>query len=183
MAKKLLVRTPKTLDGKSLVYDADKRPVYSESIVELGARKTLESLSASMPKHLRYELEEVDIDESPLGSTNEELKKKLALLEEASETVELKKKIADLEAKLAGKPAEPTAAEKEAAEPNIEAAERQSIRDAAVADIKALNAEKGIDAISKVNDPEVLKAVIDGEQRKTVKEAAEKRLAEIGVNQ
>lgn len=99
MSKKLLVKTPHTLDGKTLQYDDQKQPVYRNSIVELTARKNLESLNASLPKHLRHEFEVIEVeDQAAQGSSTEQLKKKLGELEAEKENQELRKRIAELEA-------------------------------------------------------------------------------------
>ena len=64
MAKKLKVKTPQTTDGKNLAYDENKQVIYTESIVELNAKKEFESLNARLPIHLRNEFEEIDEEEA-----------------------------------------------------------------------------------------------------------------------
>jgi hypothetical protein len=99
MSKKLLVRTPQTKDGVNLLYNDEKQVVYKESIVELAAEKGLKSLNATLPTHLRHEFKVIEVDEATAqSSSNEELKKKLAALEEENETEKLKQRIAELEA-------------------------------------------------------------------------------------
>lgn len=61
--KKLLVRTPQTKDGINLKYDSDNQPVYKQSIVELGARKQLDSINSTLPEHLRHQIMEVEVDD------------------------------------------------------------------------------------------------------------------------
>ena len=101
MSKKLLVRTPQTKDGVTLQYDADKKPVYKESIVELAAKKILESENAKKPEHLRHEFAEIDIPESAKGSSVPELLKKLQELEDSKQVQTLQERISLLEAELA----------------------------------------------------------------------------------
>ncbi len=120
MAKKLLVRTPQTKDGVNLLYNDEKQVVYKESIVELSAKKGLESLNATLPKHLRHELSEIEVaDVSAASSSNEELKKKLAELEAQKEKDELLKRISDLESERDGKstPATPEPVQESTPEP------------------------------------------------------------------
>jgi hypothetical protein len=130
MSKKLLVKTPHTVDGKTLQYDENKQVVYRKSIVELSARKNLESLNASLPKHLRNEFEVIDVeDQTAQSASNEELKKKLAELEAEKENKELKKRIAELEA-------EKEASAKKGAE-EAEAAAKVKADEEAIAKAKA----------------------------------------------
>lgn len=61
--KKLLIKTPYTRDGRTLVYDENRQPIFKESLVEDTpfVRKQFESLNSSTPEHLRHELVEVDV--------------------------------------------------------------------------------------------------------------------------
>lgn len=61
MAKKLLVRTPATRDGRTLVYDENRQPVFRETILELSARRGLESENATRAEHMRHEFTEIDV--------------------------------------------------------------------------------------------------------------------------
>lgn len=63
MAKKLLVRTPVTRDGITLVYDENRQPRFKETIVEPWARKEFESLNSSMAEHLRHELIDIEVSD------------------------------------------------------------------------------------------------------------------------
>jgi len=60
--KKLLVRTPQTVDGKNLAYDENKQPVFSETVVEPYAKKFLESENAQRAEHLRHEFQDVEVE-------------------------------------------------------------------------------------------------------------------------
>lgn len=176
MAKKLLVKTPVTVDGKNLLYNKDKQPQYATSILELAARKGLESLNSRLPEILRHEIEEIEVlDEVSISSSTEDLKKKLLELEAESENHKLRQRIAELEAEKAQRDASKD-------EPSLDVAQRTTVKDAVRADIKGMKAEDAIATIAALNNPEEIKAVIEGEQRKTVLEAAEKRLAELGAN-
>lgn len=61
--KKLKVLTPVTVNGNTLAYDADKNPIYRESIVELAAKKDFEALNAKLPEHLKHKLEIINLTE------------------------------------------------------------------------------------------------------------------------
>lgn len=161
MAKKLLIKTPQTTDGTTLRYDDNSQVVYKNSILELGARKNILNLNAKLPKHLQHVIEEVEIDDQPIGSSNDELRKKLANLEAQQENDELKKRIAELEAKLSTGTSEPNA-----------------------------NAESKVETVAslatKIKEAETIDEVnvIAGtDERKGVVEAAKKRIAELEANQ
>ena len=55
-----------TRDGRTLVYDDQRQPMFKESYVENSpfVRKQFESLNSSMLEHLRHELIEVDVPEA-----------------------------------------------------------------------------------------------------------------------
>jgi hypothetical protein len=157
MAKKLLVRKPVTRNGITLVYDDEKQPVFTESIVELSAKRIFESINASLPTHLRYELKEVDVTEVVAGgSSNDELKKKLEDLEAADEKKRLLARIAELEA--AQNPSTDTSL----------------IGDPEKATVVIAN-------ITEEKTKEQVKNLLGSDERKTVKDAAAKRIAELEV--
>jgi hypothetical protein len=60
MAKKLLVRTPKTRDGLTPVMTPEGQRVFTHSIVEPWARAELESLNNTRAAHLKHEFEDID---------------------------------------------------------------------------------------------------------------------------
>jgi BMFP domain-containing protein YqiC len=158
MAKKLLVRTPVTTDGVSLVYDENKQPVYRSSIVELAARKGLESINATLPKVLRHEFEVVEVEEDAKSASNEDLKAKLADLEQQEEKAKLERRIEELEAKLSG--------------------QSGAAGDSTVTDEKL----KAADVVAKIQAAETVAQVEDlakDDTRKTVQDAAAKRTAEL----
>jgi len=100
MALKLLVKTPKTINGVTLLYDADKKVVYRENIMELAAEAGLRELNAKLPEHLRHEITKVEVKEVGVANSKiNELKKRLAELEAEKEDKELLAKIAELEGK------------------------------------------------------------------------------------
>lgn len=71
MAKKLLVRTPATKDGRTLVYDENRQPVFRETILELSARRGLESENATRAEHMRHEFREIEVpDKRRAGGLN-----------------------------------------------------------------------------------------------------------------
>jgi hypothetical protein len=70
MAKKLLVRQPKTTDGITIAYDDKQQPIYKEAIVEPWAKKQFESLNGSLPPHLRYTFQEIEVDEEAQHAQN-----------------------------------------------------------------------------------------------------------------
>lgn len=55
------ILTPQTKDGTTLVYDADNKVVYSESIVEDKARPHFLALNAKLPSHLQHKIENVEV--------------------------------------------------------------------------------------------------------------------------
>ena len=61
--RKLKVTSPVTVDGRNLQYDEDKKPMYTESIVELSAKKDFMALNNKLPDHLKKKLEEVEVEE------------------------------------------------------------------------------------------------------------------------
>lgn len=63
IVKKLLVKTPVTQDGKSILRDENNNDQISESIVEPAARKHLESINATKENGLKSTFEEVDYDD------------------------------------------------------------------------------------------------------------------------
>jgi len=64
MAKQLLVKTPQTTDGNTLLYDEDNKAVFKENIMGIGAKKHLESQNNKLPKHLKHIITEIS-DEAP----------------------------------------------------------------------------------------------------------------------
>jgi cell division protein FtsB len=66
MANKLKVLVPRTKDGKNLVYDENKQPIFDSHILELTAKSALESISAKLPEHLRYKFEIINDVEKPV---------------------------------------------------------------------------------------------------------------------
>lgn len=84
--KKLKVLTPQTVDGKNLQYDAEKKPIYTESIVELGSKKDFESLNSKLPEHLKHKFEEVDVEDAVVIGTASQT---LAAVPSALETAAL----------------------------------------------------------------------------------------------
>ena len=158
MAKKLLIRTPQTTDGINLRYGADKQVVYKETIVELGAKGNFESLNAKLPTHLRHEFKVVDVAESDPGLSNAELKKRLETLEKQAENEDLKNRIDELEKKLAAK--------NETAD-NGDAGQKPETAAVLIGKIKEAGSVEEVTAISA------------GDERKSVIEAASKRIAEI----
>jgi BMFP domain-containing protein YqiC len=159
MAKKLLVKTPQTIDGSNLRYDENRQVIFKTSIVELGAKKNFESLNAKLPAQLRHEFEVVDIDTISIGSNNEDLKKKLADLESQQENADLKKKIEELEAKLAGKTPDPKADVNPDGKPETVVAIVAKIKEATTVD--------------EVNE------ILGADDRKGVKDAAAKKIEEL----
>lgn len=68
--KKLLVRTPRTSDGRNPDYDDKRQVIYTETVVEPYAKKFLESENATRPTVLRHEFEEVQVEvEEGTGKT------------------------------------------------------------------------------------------------------------------
>ena len=165
MAKKLLVRTPQTNNGTTLVYDDKKQPVYKESIVELAAKKGLESINAKLPSHLRHEFSVIEVEEGEKGSTVEELKKKLASLEQQSQIVDLQAKIDELELKLKASTQTPAA---DASNSNL-----------SLALSKDGKADAGISIIGTLETIDAVNAFIAGEERKTVVDAANARIEQL----
>lgn len=104
MSKKLLVKVPRTKDGVNLVYGPDKQVLYAEHIVELAAKKGLESINAKKAEHLRSIIEEIDVPDSAVKSIpNADLISRIKELEEMDVKAGYEKRIAELEAKLLGK--------------------------------------------------------------------------------
>lgn len=104
MAKKLRVKTPQTTDGKTLAYDGNKQVIYTESIVEFSAKKEFESLNATLPEHLKHELEEIDEDEADkdLADKDAKLQSVIAEAEKAiADKAQADKDIADKDAQIA----------------------------------------------------------------------------------
>lgn len=153
MARKLLVKTPKTTNGTTLVYDAEKNVVYKKSYMELSAKGSILELNQKLPEHLKHIIEEVEVDEpNAVSSKKADLKKKLAELKEQNELADLEKQIAAEEAKISG---------------GQEATEDAG-KNPATEVIAAINAAETADAVN---------ALIEGESRKTVLNAAQKKLA------
>lgn len=153
MARKLLVKTPKTTNGSTLVYDENKNVVYKESYMELAAKGSLIELNQKLPKHLQHIITEVEVQEAnAVSSKTSELKRKLAALKEQNELADLEKQIAEEEAKLSGG----------------QESKEDSGKTAAPEVIAAINAAESVYAVNKL---------IEGETRKTVLSAAEKKLA------
>lgn len=50
----LEVKTPKTTDGITLAYDANRQPIFKTTNLPLGARKRLEQKNTRLPTHLRH---------------------------------------------------------------------------------------------------------------------------------
>jgi hypothetical protein len=154
MPRKLLVRTPKTSDGVNLVYDDKNQVVYTESILELSARKGLESLNARLKPNLRHIITETDVEEVGTSGTalsNEQLRKRLADLELEDENKRLRERIAELEDKGANDAAD----EKRTA--------TQIVKDIEVAET--------VEAVNTL--------LAEGTEFKTVQTAAAKRIAEL----
>lgn len=151
MAKKLQVKTPVTRDGVNLKYDKDKQVVYKTSIVERAARKGLESINSKLPEQLRSEFTEIEVEDTPKGSTTLELEARLNKLETDKKNSELEKRIAELENELAGK------------------------NDKANTDTVAVLVEK----IKLATTKEEVETLAKDDERKGVKDAATKRLTEI----
>lgn len=103
MAKKLLIRTPVTSDGKNLVYDENKKVIYKESYAELSAEQLLKEQNALLPEHLRSEISKVELPEDAEGATVAALRKRIKELEDRKEVEALQNKVAELEAELAAK--------------------------------------------------------------------------------
>jgi len=171
MAKKLLVKTPHTLDGKTIQYDANKQVIYRKSIVELTARKNLESLNASLPKHLRHEFEEVEVEDQATGSSTDQLKKKLAELESEKENRELRQRIAELEAEKAEALKKTSETKDDAGSASNEGGSNEKPKQA--------KAEEVIAKVAVAETVDAVKALAEGDARKTVQEAATKRIAEL----
>lgn len=111
MANKLRVLTPQTTDGKTLQYGADEKPVYTESIVEITAKKDFERLNDKLPNHLKFKFEEFEEAEQPtvmtvvdtgnLDKVKSDLNEKQKALDEATTYISEKdKEIAELKQKL-----------------------------------------------------------------------------------
>ena len=91
MAKKLKVLVPRTKDGKNLVYDENKQPIYDSHILELTARAGLESISAKLPEHLRYKISVVDDEDKVIeisSLVNEQIAAKDAEIEALKKQLE-----------------------------------------------------------------------------------------------
>jgi hypothetical protein len=128
MFKKLLVKTPVSHDGVNLTYDDKKQVIYKESILEVAAKKTLESLNSRLPVQLRAEITEIEVADSNVKSaSNEDLKKKLDDLEEQKKNAAMQARIDQLENELADQKA---AADKAAAEEAKKAAEAKAAEEA-----------------------------------------------------
>ena len=167
MEKKLLVRTPVTNDGISPVYDADKKPVYKESIMELAAKKVLESENAKRPPVLRHEFGVIEIQDEATGKSVAELTKKLEALENQKATQSLQERIAELEKEIDG---------------NKTTGQLTPLAGGGALEVKLSKdgkADEAIEAVSVMGSVEDIKEFIGGEERKTVIEAANKRIAEL----
>lgn len=81
MAKKLLVRTPKTMDGITPMHDSDDRKLYSESLLPVTAMKHLENENSRRADGMKHKISIVEVDESgnivrdKAGAGNNESKK------------------------------------------------------------------------------------------------------------
>lgn len=158
MAKKLLIRTPQTIDGTNLRYDANKQVVYKTSIVELAARKNIINLNARLKEHLHHIIEEIEVEDKPIGLSNEDLRKRLAELEATKENKELKARIAELEGKLNGGAEDASKVESDSTKLTV---------------IELVAKIKEATTVDEVN------AVAAGDTRKGVTDAATKRIAEL----
>jgi hypothetical protein len=154
MPKRLLVRTPQTKDGVNLKYDKDKKPLYRESIVELRAKKNLESLNAKLPTHLRHEFAEIEVPDEQKSAPNQKLLERLAELESMKENKTLQERITQLEAELA----------------EANGGSTESVR-GTVPEVVA--------KIKEATTKEDVNALAEGDVRKGVQDAAEKRIAQI----
>lgn len=120
--KKLRILTPVTTDGKTLAYDKDKQPIYTESFAENTAKKDLENLNTHLPEHLRHKLEEVDV----IVSAKVEVVEK-SLFEDAQKTIEEKSTLLkECEDGLTAKDEKIAALEKQLAEVNKEAPKQEA---------------------------------------------------------
>lgn len=117
ISKKIRIKTPKTIDGKTLVYNKENQVVYTETIVPLSAKKDFVQLNAKLPKHLQHIIEDVEDqpaavvsaqpEQKPAASAltaeqQKELDEKQKQLEESQKQLDEKQKeIDDLKQKLA----------------------------------------------------------------------------------
>lgn len=89
MAKKLLIKTPVSHDGKSLVYNDNKEVVYSESIVEISAKKDFEAINAQIGNAaFKHIIEEVEVEDEKSANVMKELESAKADAEKAKADAE-----------------------------------------------------------------------------------------------
>lgn len=62
MAKKLLVKTPRTTDGSQIKYGKDRMPIFNHTFLPLTAQKHLESENARLEEHLRHSWQIVETE-------------------------------------------------------------------------------------------------------------------------
>lgn len=106
MAKKLLIKTPVSHDGKSLVYNDKKEVVYNESIVEISAKKDFEAINAQIGNAaFKHIIEEVEVEDEKSANVMKELESAKADAEKAlaDKSAELDKAKADADSSIQAK--------------------------------------------------------------------------------
>ena len=104
MAKKLLIKIPKTGNGGQLLYDKNNEPLFQTTIVELGAKALYEDQNAKLPKHLRMSFEEIEVEDaislelSEVRAELKALKEQKELLSQEAEIKALKEELEMLKA-------------------------------------------------------------------------------------
>jgi len=100
MAKKLLIKKSKTGKGGQLVYDQDKKPVFTTTIVELSAKRLFEDQNAKLPEHLRMTFEEVEVETYTHTTELSEIRAELSRLKEEKEKLNYASEIEALKAEI-----------------------------------------------------------------------------------
>lgn len=54
----ILIKKPVTSDGITLVYDANRQPIFTETLVEAGARRAFEKKNDKLPAPLKMIIED-----------------------------------------------------------------------------------------------------------------------------
>lgn len=167
MAKRLLVRTPKTADGRTILYDENKQPIYVETILMPAAKIYLQTLNTKLPKVLQHEFSYVDVPDETPGISNAELKTRLKQLEAQNEKETLEQRIKELEEKLAKKDA-----------PENKLSIAPTALGAGSGDAPVVTAAEKIALIKEAKTAAVVDAIVGTDDRTSVVKAAEKRKGE-----
>ncbi len=177
MAKKLLVLTPVTKDGTTLLYDDNKQPIMKETIVELGAKKNFESLNSKLPPQLRHDFGEIVVPDRIKGTSNAELTRRLSELESRKEKTTLEARIAELEAQLAENKGPALVSNSEPAADIQSPVPPATISTEADAGLKPV--PEVLEKIAKAKTKEAVGKITLGETRQEVIDAGLARIAEL----